>query len=361
MEKLVTFAVAAYDSENYLKTCLNSFLILDSSQELQEKRFEVLIINDGSKDKTEEIAFSYQKKYPEIFRVKTKVNGGHGSVINYAVKQAAGKYFKVIDADDWIEKEQLSNYLDRLEQTNAEVVLTHYKTFHIKTGEVIGWKTFLEDYKKEYTLFDIQKNWKSMDRCLTFHGITYRTDFYRQKGIRLEEGVFYEDHQYATIPCCYAAHIQPLDCSLYCYRIGDKEQSVSEKNQYLRRNHIQIVIVSMCRYWKARKSRMGDAGRFYYKEKLSRLILSYLVIVLLSSPIHLDGRIEAREFIKQIRTDSMEIYQKIRIRYGILICCNYWKITLEQYQKILKSPIYNRLRRNKNFQSEKGKVSYGDR
>lgn len=351
MDKLVTFAVAAYNSEKYLKKCLDSFLVLDKSQKRYEKRLEVLIINDGSTDRTEEIGIQYQRRYPEIFRVITKKNGGHGSVINCARKEALGKYFKVIDADDWIEKENLSCYLDGLEQTNADVVLTHYKTFHIKTGEIIWWKTFLEDYKKEYTLSDVRKNWKSMDRCLTFHGITYRTDFYRKKGIKLEENVFYEDHQYATIPCCYATSIQPLDCCLYIYRIGDTGQSVSDRNQYLRRAHTKTVILSMCAYQK--KNRIIGAGRFYYEEKLSRLILSYLVTVLLSSPIRREGRIEAKKLLKQVQIDGTEIYRKIRVRYYFLMGCSYFKITVRQYQKVLKSRIYNRIRKNKNFQSEK--------
>ena len=353
MEKLVTFAIAAYNSEKFLKKCLESFLILDPFQKIYEKRMEVLIVNDGSKDRTEEIALHYQRTYPEIFRVITKTNGGHGSVINRAAKEAVGKYFKVIDADDWIEKESLSYYLDALEQTNAEVVLTHYKTYHIKTGERIWWKTFLEDYSREYTLMDIQKNWKSMDRCLTFHGITYRTDFYRKKGIKLAEHVFYEDHQYATIPCCYATSIQPLDCCLYIYRIGDSKQSVSDKNQYLRRIHIKIVILTMCKYLK--KNRNGMTELFYYEEKLSRLIVSYFVTVLLNSPIRAEGRAEAKELLKQVRLDCRTIYQKVRIRYFFLLCGSFLGITARQYQTILNSRIYNRIRKNKKFQREQGK------
>lgn len=353
MEKLVTFIIAAYNSEKYIKKCLNSFLILDESGGLCEKRFEVLVVNDGSTDRTEEIALQYQKSYQEIFRVITKVNGGHGSVINCAVKEALGKYLKVVDADDWIEKNSLSDYLDGLAQTNADVVLTHYKTFDIKTKEVIWWKTFLEDYKKKYTLSDIQKDWKSMDRCLTFHGITYRTEFYKKRGTRLTEKVFYEDHQYATIPCCYAASIQPFDCCLYIYRIGDSKQSVADRNQYLRRNHIRTVILAMCNYFNKNQIQIEEAGQAYYREKLSRLILSYLVIVLLGSSIRSKGRKEAKQLLNRIKREDKKIYQKIRIRYVVLLGCSYGKITVRQYKKILENQFYNWIRRNKNFKKEK--------
>lgn len=350
MDKLVTFAIAAYNSEKFLEKCLDSFLITDRIGKGYEKRIEVLIVNDGSKDDTEKIALQYQKSYPEIYRVISKANGGHGSVINRAVMEAKGKYFKVIDADDWIEKECLGDFLTTLEQANADVILTHYKTYDIRTGKIVWWKTFLEDYSREYDLTDIQKDWKSMDRCLTFHGIAYRTDFYRQRGIKLIEHVFYEDHQYATIPCCYATSIQPLDKCLYIYRIGDIKQSISEKNQYLRRSHARIVILEMIEYLK--NNRIVGAGRFYYEEKLGRLILSYLVTVLLLSPIRSEGRVEAEELLEQVRIDCMEVYKKIEKRYYLLKCCNYIRISNRQYHQILKSRIYNRIRKNKEFQRE---------
>lgn len=349
-DKLVTFVVAAYNTEKFLKKCLNSFLLLDKDKKLCEKRIEVLVINDGSTDRTEEIALNYQRNYPEIFRVITKVNGGHGSVINRAIKEASGKYFKVIDADDWIEKRNLKNYLDQLESCCADVVLTHYKTWHIKTKEWTWWKTFLEDYNREYTLIDIQKNWKSMDRCLTFHGITYRTEFYRKKGIKLIEQIYYEDHQYATIPCCYASSIQPFDCCLYIYRIGDQKQSVSDRNQYSRRADTKKVILTMEKYLK--ENFIEPTGKFYYEEKLRRLILSYMVTLLLSSPVRRKGYREVQELLKQIKADCNEVYQKVKISYFLLMCCSFMRISKKQYQRILKSRIYNIIRKNKKFQKE---------
>lgn len=349
MDKLVTFAIAAYNSEKFLEKCLDSFLIADG-EEGYEKRMEVLIVNDGSKDATEEIALQYQKNYPEIYRVISKANGGHGSVINRAVKEAKGKYFKVIDADDWIEKESLGSFLKGLEQTNVDVVLTHYKTYDVRTGEIVWWKTFLEDYDREYDLTDVWKDWKSMDRCLTFHGITYRTSFYKQWGIELVEHVFYEDHQYATIPCCYAASIQPIDKCLYIYRIGDIKQSVSDKNQYLQRSHTRIVILEMSKYLK--NSRIDGAGRFYYEEKLGRLILSYLVTVLLLSPIRAEGRVEAKELLEQVQADCQEVYKKMKKRYYLLKFCSCIRISNRQYHRMLESRIYNRIRKNKDFQKE---------
>ena len=63
----------------------------------------MLVVNDGSSDRTVEIAEKYVQKYPDIFRVINKENGGHGSTINRGIEEARGTYFKVVDGDDWVD------------------------------------------------------------------------------------------------------------------------------------------------------------------------------------------------------------------------------------------------------------------
>jgi glycosyltransferase involved in cell wall biosynthesis len=74
----------------------------------------VVIVNDGSTDETLKIAYKYAHKHPSVFSVIDKPNGGHGSTINAAIKQANGKYFKSIDSDDWVITENLAVFLDIL-------------------------------------------------------------------------------------------------------------------------------------------------------------------------------------------------------------------------------------------------------
>ena len=62
---------------------------------------EIIIVNDGSKDRTSEIAHDYMEKYPTIVKVVDKENGGHGDAVNSGLTYATGKYFKVVDSDDW--------------------------------------------------------------------------------------------------------------------------------------------------------------------------------------------------------------------------------------------------------------------
>ena len=106
MSKILSVVIPTYNMEKYLEKCLNSFIYNEGADEL-----EVLIVNDGSKDNSVNIAKEFEKKYPNIFKVIDKENGGHGSTINAGLKVASGKYFKVVDADDWVETDELKKLI----------------------------------------------------------------------------------------------------------------------------------------------------------------------------------------------------------------------------------------------------------
>lgn len=117
-DKLLNISVAAYNVEATIEQCLDSFI-----QSKYLNSFEVLVVNDGSKDDTSRIVSQYVEKYPGTIRLIDKENGGHGSTINAAVKNALGKYFKVVDGDDWVDTEAFDRFLEFLEGTDVDLVL----------------------------------------------------------------------------------------------------------------------------------------------------------------------------------------------------------------------------------------------
>ena len=108
MDKILTVAVCAYNMEDYLGEALESCMIPSVD------KIEVLIMNDGSTDHTEDIANTFCDRNPETFRLVTKPNGGWGSNVNLATQLATGKYFRILDADDWFDKENLEKFVQRL-------------------------------------------------------------------------------------------------------------------------------------------------------------------------------------------------------------------------------------------------------
>ena len=98
--KLISFVVPCYNSSSYMHHALDTIL------EIKED-IELIIVNDGSTDDTLKIAKEYQKKYPQVIKVIDKENGGHGSGVNAGLGIASGKYFKVVDSDDWVDTSSL--------------------------------------------------------------------------------------------------------------------------------------------------------------------------------------------------------------------------------------------------------------
>lgn len=341
--KILTFIIPAYNSQAYLEKCIDSMLV----PELLDK-LEIIVVNDGSNDTTMGIAKAYCERYVDTVRLINQENKGHGGALNTGCAAATGKYLKVIDADDWIRTENLPAYLDFLENCDADVVLTHHRTIDVGTGKIKCWKSYPPEFGKACTFDEIMADWKRFDRSLTFHGITYRTAFYREKGIALSEKVFYEDHEFATYPCCHAESIVPCDLYLYEYRVGDVTQSVSDANQVKRISHTGTVIRRMIAEMKGLPE---GAGREYAAMKLHGLVMSYLTIVLLAQPDRVNGRLAAKAMMNRCKEEANRTWEITKKRYHLLLVLNRLHVRKRALDWVLGSWLYNRLRGNHDFKA----------
>ena len=111
--KYISFAIPCYNSEAYMAQAIES--ILPGGEDV-----EILIVNDGSKDRTAEIGKEYEEKYPGIVKLINKENGGHGDAVNAGLAHASGKYFKVVDSDDWVDRISLMKILNVLKNVEEE-------------------------------------------------------------------------------------------------------------------------------------------------------------------------------------------------------------------------------------------------
>lgn len=236
--KLMTFTVPCYNSAAYMHICVES--LLKGGEDV-----EIIIINDGSKDETGKIADAFAEKYPSIVRVVHQENGGHGEGINQGIAHATGKYFKVVDSDDWVNENALHavlNKLKRLEATGGvDLMVCNYVYEHedkslnstirygnvFPEGKVVGW----EDTKPFM-----------INQYLTLHSAIFRTQMLRDCGVVLPKHIFYEDNLFVYTPLTLVKKICYLDQDFYRYLIGREGQSVSEEVMKKRYHHqIQIT------------------------------------------------------------------------------------------------------------------------
>ena len=340
--KILSFIVPSYNCSTFLPKCINSMLHPDLLEQL-----EVIIVNDGSVDDTAIVAEGFVEKYPRTVRLISQENKGHGGALNTGCLAARGRYLKVVDADDWVETDSLPAYLEYLRHCNSDVVLTHHYTRDISTGEVRKWKTYPKTFGKAYTLEHIMLQPQNFDRSLTFHGITYRTKFYRAQHILLSEKVFYEDHEYATFACCKADTVLPLDLFIYHYRIGDVQQSVSDTNQLKRLSHMETVLDRFVTEYKSLPSTNG--GRSFFEMKAQGVLLAYITTVMLVEPDRKKGRQMGKAMMAKFRNQLPGAYERSVMQYRIFCFMNLLHLKKATWERILHSKLYRKLRHSHDF------------
>lgn len=126
---LVSVVVPVYNVEKYLDLCMQSLL----NQTLQFDKMQILLINDGSTDKSEEICKSYSEKYDNVF-LYTKVNEGAPQARNFALDRAEGKYIFYLDSDDTIKPETVESVCRFFDSVYDDVDLVTYRIIQYYNG-----------------------------------------------------------------------------------------------------------------------------------------------------------------------------------------------------------------------------------
>ena len=307
--KLLTFAIPCYNSQDYMEHCIES--ILPGGEDV-----EILIIDDGSTDRTAEIADDYALRYPSIVRAFHQENGGHGEAVNTGIKNAAGLYFKVVDSDDWIDPEAYQKVLETLRElagskTTLDMLLSNYVyekegTKHKKVMRQMG---FPKD--ELFTWSDVRHFYKG--HYILMHSVIYRTKLLRECELELPKHTFYVDNIYVYKPLQYVRTMYYLDVDFYRYYIGREDQSVNEKvmisriDQQIRVNKIMLDDVNI---WKVPNP------------KCRKYMYNYLVIITVVSTIMLirsgtkENLEKKRELWKYIKDKDLKLFHKLR--HGIM-------------------------------------------
>lgn len=221
MEKILTIVVPSYNVEKYLPETIPTFLCRDILSEI-----EILIINDGSKDNTAVVGQQFHEKYPETVFIINKENGGHGSTINKGIELATGKYFKVVDGDDWVDTDVFKKYVQNLKKVDSDVVLTPFKRVN-ETTKAEELKSFDNiEYNREYVIEDIIYD---LNHKYQMHSVTFKTEILKKIPF-ISERCFYVDQEYIIYPLKYVNTLIAFDYPIYQYRVGNNEQSISLKN-----------------------------------------------------------------------------------------------------------------------------------
>ncbi|MCI9122588.1 MAG: glycosyltransferase family 2 protein [Eubacterium sp.] len=327
-EKILTVIVPMYNATAYIERCLRSMLVRPDLRQY----LEVLVINDGSTDGCEKKAQKVAQEYPDLFCVIHKKNGGHGSAINEGVARGSGKYIKIVDADDLLELKELEKFILQLRKLkDPDVILCAYQVFDMKIGRTericsgAGTEKYLD-------MEGLIARWGQYRPVCTFHGMVYRTEFYKKNSGRLPERVFYDDGYYTIVPASHAQTIYLSSRSLYVYCIGMEAQSVSAENRIRHLKDAYRVINAICN---TRKDCRSAKGQQFWEYRTVSFISDYLVTCFLRFPDKKTGRSKAKRFMNKLWKKYPQVAGAVQKKYYLLKWMGYLHVSEQQFQKML--------------------------
>lgn len=308
--KLLSVVIPCYNSQDYMKYCIESLLI-------GGEHVELLIVNDGSVDGTAEIADEYARKYPTIVKALHQENGGHGEAINTGIKHATGLHLKVVDSDDWVDTRAYLKILETLndfmvKSKSVDMIISNF--VYEKNGEKYKKIMKYENVLPEGVIF----SWDEMKpfrkgQYILMHSVIFRTQMLRDCGLKLPKHTFYVDNLFVYVPLEYVKKLYYINVDFYRYFIGREDQSVHESvmikriDQQIKVNKLLIEQVDL---------------NTIENEKLHRYMLHHLEIVTVVSVILLirSGTAEnfkkRRELWKYIKNQDVALYRSLR--YGFM-------------------------------------------
>ena len=311
--KLLSIAIPCYNSEAYMKKCVDSLLVGGED-------VEIIIVDDGSKDRTAEIADESAATYPSIVKAVHQENGGHGAAVNAGMQHAEGLYFKVVDSDDWVKKDACLEVLDTLRELAGgahalDMLVCNFvyekegekrkKVMHYRhilpVGKLFKWEDCHHFVKGHYILM---------------HSVIFRTRLLRECGLQLPEHTFYVDNIYVFEPLPYVKNLYYLDVNLYRYYIGREDQSVNEEimisriDQQIRVNKILID------YLVEKKTDIMKNKRLYqYMRNYLEIITTVSSVLLIRSGTE-ENLAKKKELWKYLKSRDGGLF--VWMRHGIM-------------------------------------------
>ena len=196
----VSIIVPVYNVEEYLDKCLNSLV----NQTLKD--IEIIVVNDGTKDNSQDIIDRYVSKYPKLVKSYIKENGGLSSARNYGLKFASGEYIAFVDSDDYVELDMYEKMYNKAKKENLDIVVCD--TINFYDDRMVYLKSNL-NYSN-----DVIKNYIISPPMAPIR--LYKRNIFNNQ--EFEEGIYYEDLNFTPSLVNITKNIGFIDNTYYYYR-----------------------------------------------------------------------------------------------------------------------------------------------
>lgn len=296
-KKLLTVSIAAYNVSQYIERALASLVI----PEFMDK-IEVFIVDDGSTDDIEAKVAPYVEEWKSTFKYIKKKNGGYGSTVNWSVENANGRYFKLLDGDDYYNKEGLRELLRVLENCKESAIVSQAVRVYPNGDKDIIFK-FLENIKDNSVL--------SIENLETYAdvavwGYTFRTDVVREHWSALPENSFYTDRLFVIQALLGVECIRYVKQVVYNYRVGMNEQSTSKMS--IRKHYLEAMEIDRKCCILYEQCKMSNYASIDYVKKRLALYYASTICMLLLLPNNKNNFRIIKDYEAEIKKKSEDIY-----------------------------------------------------
>lgn len=308
----LSLVVSIYNIEQYVGRSIESLLNQNS------KEYEIILIDDGSTDRTSEICKAYAKNDDRI-TYYFKKNGGLSSARNYGLTKSRGEYVFFIDGDDYIEKNSVSKIIDLIQVNNLDMLHINYREVD-DNKKVL--KEFIDNNSLEGKIYT-GEDWVQQARFVTMAwAYVFKKDFLINNGLTFYEGIYHEDMEFTPRAISKAKKIQFISTPVYNYviRAGSIIRSCNIKKAY------DLLIVAK----NLEKFRMAEGSNLtIHKFLTDRISYTYWISIL--SVYTQNGKYN--EFFKDEKVKS-DILRGLATKKSFKYKCAYTAIKYKRYMFI---------------------------
>ena len=260
-EKVLSISIAAYNVEAFLEDTVSS---LTGDKETLRK-LDILIVNDGSADRTGELARRLAQQHPDSIRVIDKENGGYGSTVNASLAAAEGIYYKLLDGDDRFDPANLRDFVLFLETADADLIVSPF-------CRVYGNEAVLADDHPEIgTKSERISALRLAVPVFQMHELAVRTAALRRLNSPIAEHCFYTDLEFVFYCLLASGTIARFPRPVYRYRLGVDGQSVSLSGIRKHYRNLMTVLERVCRCYTERQGEQAPEKTDILADALSNV------------------------------------------------------------------------------------------
>lgn len=303
--KILSVSIACYNLGALIEQNLQSFL----GDPKVYDQLELLVVDDGSTDHdTVARVQKYVKKYPQSVRLIQQPNAGPGATVNTGLKHATGKYFRMVDGDDWVNPHALAHLVEKLKNTDADMVITNYETFHDKRGESVN--LFKPSQLKDSQLTSFDDFNYDYNPPIRMHNTIWKTELLKRNRIKLDNG-FYTDLEYLLFPTAFVKTLIYFDLNLYVYRIAHGDQSTSPAKLIQNRPKHKAIMLALIQNYRQNVNIMSAGQKSYLIRQIAGALVTHVDVLLLIGGKNLTSNL--KDFFKEIKQDYPEFYSDFLI------------------------------------------------